>query len=270
MTQVCFEWLNDGKPVELRDIPMAGDDELDRLTQKYARTIAIQRQSFLLQRYLSIISVKRVLDMGYAEKAHKAWLEALPNVEPAAGRSMFSWSLEDFPSEFETYFHVEIEQRYNVRGFEEANEKLRMMMDEMERETKSDDLLRGKDYQKERLVTDLFWRLKRDFRVIKVDGQEMPLSRENLRLAIRIPSDWNTYLEAIAGVKREDEGEDADPAERLKMLEDVSEEDVKKKSTRTAKSEKRSKTVTPSTSASGMASATTYVSGTPTRGLQPE
>lgn len=246
-----FPWLNKGDAFELPDIPMAGDDELDKLTERYAKTLVLQKQSYLLQRVLAILAVKRLVDMGHPDRAIQAWKEALPMVEPPKSRSLYEWTDDKFVSEFEAYFHIEIEQRYNVEGYDAANAFLQDRLRKLEEDSKDLQIVQGKEFQKERLVTDLFWRLKSQFKTLTLDDQEVPLTRENLRQVLRIPTDWNAYLEALAAT-REEKGQER---EREEFLEELDEPGLKKNSGSIERSGRQSKTGTPSTSARGSATA---------------
>lgn len=241
-----FAWINDGEPFQLPDIPMAGDDELDRLTMKHAKAISVQKRAFILQRFLMILSVRRVLEMGNVEKALKAWQQALPLVEPAQSRSMYEWTIENFRSEFLAYYAVEIEQKYGVHSIEEADKFLTEKGNELEAESNALGPVNVNEFRKERLVTDLWWRLKRQFKSIRVDDQDVPITKENLRLAILLPGDWNAYNDAL---RTSAESTLTPEEEREQFLEEPSEGDVKKKSTNSAKSEPPLKTVSRSTSA---------------------
>lgn len=65
-----------------------------------------------------------------------------------------------------------------------------------------------------------------------VDGQEVPTTKENLRQVIRLPTDWNSYL---AASRRADDSISPEK-EREMNLEEVSAEDIKKKSSKPLKS----------------------------------
>lgn len=251
MPKVQFPWLARGESVDLPDIPMAGDDELDALSVRYAKTIVLQKRSFHLQRLLAILSVKNLLERGHAQKARAAWLQALPIVEPPQSQEQYQWDEDSFEVEFDAYFRAEVEEKHNVSGFAEANRLLLERLKELEAEAKDADGLRQKDFQKERLVTDLYWRLKGQYKTVTVDGAEVPLTKENLRQAIRIPGDYHTYLVALSGVRAPASAE----AERESFLEEIDEEGVKKKSSNTSESAKPSKTGSPSTSAPTTAAA---------------
>lgn len=233
MSQVSFPWCNGGEPFTLPDIPMAGDDECDRITTRYARVISLQKVNYLMYRVLNITAVKNLLDSGYEDKAYDAWRQALPMVEMTAqARKRCEWSREDFRSEFETYFQIEIEQKFRVKGVDGANAWLDAKMKDIEAESKAIEPMTQNDFNKDLLVTNLYWRLKGEFKTIVVDGQEVPTTKENLRQVIRLPTDWNSYL---AASRRADDSISPEK-EREMNLEEVSAEDIKKKSSKPLKS----------------------------------
>lgn len=221
---ISFPWLNGGEPVPLEDIPMAGDDEIDRLTEKYAKALVLQRLSHLLSRLLHLIAVRKAVDLGNMEKAQQIFKLALPILEPPKTHHEFDWPIASFREEYLAYFTREVEDRYQVKGADGANEFLSKKAKELEAEASEHTSADVKKYQKERFLIDLHWRLKRRVKTIDLEGEQVPFTRENLRQVLRWPSDYGVFAAAFI--------EQDTPQDRNELLSELTVDDLKKNSER--------------------------------------
>lgn len=248
---------------------------MDRLKEEYSTLVRIQMQLNLLMSQLKIVSVKKTLDEHGVEKARRAWQGgedfegAVEQVEPYA-TEQYRWDAEDFEEEFNAYVDQRIFQNSDVDTVEEANQRISEQTEELEAELEEEfgdeAQMEFKEFRKLRFVKNLFWRLARDYDTVEhpVTGEDLELSlkradveraqrvptyegEENLRECVSWPEDSEAFYEALGSLQSAD---DEEMRERM-MDPPEDDEDFLPGSETSGTQDERSRTGTPSTSATG-------------------
>lgn len=249
---------------------MAGDDELDRLRERFVEPLVAQKTLIALQRLLSIAAVKRFIDdTGDVEQAKEDFEALLPDLEPRQDLDVYRWPVEDWVDRFNLYYTREIVDAHAAHDLESPDDVRGFVKDrikELEDEFDGNGAMETKAYMKHAFVKELFWRLTQRFDAVTDPrtGESLPLSfdpaesngsgveyvgEHHLRRVVAWPEDYEAFLEAKNDAVEVEDMMDEDERRAMHDLPTV--DDEKKSSDATESTSKNSKTDTRTTSETG-------------------
>jgi len=184
--EIRFDWLNDGESFSLPGIPIAGAKELSLMRKQYAATVAKWVRGTLLARCAVICAVKEVLDKKGVAEAKRIWDGGAPTFFSEHLHDDLIWDEGEFEAIFAEWWTRECLDKLPATDIDDAKAKIKEETVKLKSEGMEDDFM---DYQTEAFLVEMNWRLKGKFDTMDVDGETVPLTKENLAQVLVFPDD---------------------------------------------------------------------------------
>lgn len=237
---VSFDWIDNGAKIEVKRIPINGERELKQILLRHSKFVTMQRNSFAHAFHGIVLAAKVVLDKKGVNDAKEAW-DASLNANGIM-RKELEWDYEEWQDRFLAYYEDHTLRQLGAANFDEAKVELekRMIALGEELQTMGDE---PGEFEATYSLTELYWRLRaaRAQAITPPDGEPVRLdwSREGRPAIMDLLGDFadGDVLGKFRKAERAQKG-----AFDIKDYQEVSEDEMRGKSTTES---------TPSTKSSG-------------------
>lgn len=237
---VSFPWIDGGKKLEVRKIPINGERELKQILMQHSRIVTLQRNSFNYAFHGIVLATKIVFDKKGVNSAKDSWDASLKS--NSLDYPELIWSHEEWNDRFHAYYEDHTLRQLGAKDFEGAKNELEKRMIATAEELQAigeDNLALDIDYG----LIEVYWRLRAaGAKAITAEGETTPLKwgRDDRENTLDLLGDY--VNSEVAAAFRKAEGDAKRGRFDIKDFKEADEDEMRGKSEPTS---------TPSTKLSG-------------------